>query len=144
LDPPEIQQSIPIPQNNEGMLPSRPSSTIGTNVFGEIWTTHRNLGSLGTSSRGQTPRFHTLKSVQGIEIRLDEHKRIANMFQQAAQYNVQMTNILLRISNLEIMNKQIINEKDRSVQNLQGPLEKEQKFKAKLQDRNNENSQVLA
>ncbi len=51
-----------------------------------------------------------------------------------------MTNILLRISNLEIMNKQIINEKDRSVQNLQGPLEKEQKFKAKLQDRNNENS----
>jgi hypothetical protein len=59
------------------------------------------------------------------------------------EYNVQMTNILLRLSNLEIKNMQIVKEKDRFVQNLQGSLEKEQKFKAKLQDRNNENSQVL-
>jgi hypothetical protein len=55
-----------------------------------------------------------------------------------------MTNILLRLSNLEIKNKQIIEEKDRFVQDLQGFLKKEQKFKAKLQDRNNENSKVLA
>ncbi len=34
-------------------------------------------------------------------------------------------------------------EKDRFVQNLQGALEKQQKFKEKLQDRNSENSQVL-
>jgi hypothetical protein len=51
-----------------------------------------------------------------------------------------MTNILFRLSDLEIENKQIIEEKDRCVQNLQGALEKEQKLKAKLQDRNNENS----
>jgi hypothetical protein len=43
-----------------------------------------------------------------------------------------MTNILLRLFNLEIMNKQIIEEKGRSIQNLQGTLEKEQKLKAKL------------
>jgi chromosome segregation ATPase len=55
-----------------------------------------------------------------------------------------MTNILFRLSNLEIKNKQIIEEKDKSVQNLQGALEKEQKLKVKLQDRNNENSQILA
>jgi hypothetical protein len=36
-----------------------------------------------------------------------------------------MTNILLKLSNLEINNKQIIKEKDRFVQNLQGVLEKE-------------------
>jgi hypothetical protein len=36
LDSPKVQQSIPIPQNNEGMLPSKPSSTTGTNIFGEI------------------------------------------------------------------------------------------------------------
>jgi hypothetical protein len=29
----------------------------------------------------------------------------ANMFQQAAKYNVQMTNILLRLFDLEIKNK---------------------------------------
>jgi len=52
LDPPEVQQSIPIPQNNEGMLPSRPSSTIGTNIFGEIWIACRSLGSSNTSSMG--------------------------------------------------------------------------------------------
>ncbi len=81
--------------------------------------------------------------MQGIEAKLDEHKKIAIMFQQATKYNVQMTNILLRLSDLKIKNKQIINEKDKFFQNLQGALEKEQKVKAKLQDRNSENSQVL-
>ncbi len=66
------------------------------------------------------------------------------MFQQATKYNVQMTNILLRLFNLKIKNKHIIKEKDKSVQNLQGALEKEQKFKVKLQNRNNDNNQVLA
>ncbi len=55
-----------------------------------------------------------------------------------------MTNMLLRLSDLEIKSKQIIGEKDRSVQNLQRALEQEQKFKAKLQVRKNENSEVLA
>jgi hypothetical protein len=36
-----------------------------------------------------------------------------------------MTNILLRLSDLEIKNKHIIEEKDIFVQNLQGALEKE-------------------
>ncbi len=63
------------------------------------------------------------------------------MFQQATKYNVQMTNILLRLFDMEIKNKKNI-KKDRSIQNLQGVLE-EQKLKAQLQDRNNENSQVL-
>jgi hypothetical protein len=31
--------------NNEGILPSRPSYTIGTNIFGEIWSAHKSLGS---------------------------------------------------------------------------------------------------
>ncbi len=66
------------------------------------------------------------------------------MFQQATKYNVQMRNILFRLFNLEIKNKQIIEEKNIFAQNLQGALEKEQKHKAKLQDRNSENSQVLA
>ncbi len=66
------------------------------------------------------------------------------MFQQVVEYSVQMTNILLRLFDLEIKNNQIIEEKDRSVQNLHGALEKEQKLKAKLHDRNSENSQVLA
>jgi mevalonate kinase len=65
------------------------------------------------------------------------------MFQQVVEYNVQTTNILLRLSDLESKNKQIIKEKDRFVQNLHEALEKEQKFKAELQDKNNENSQVL-
>jgi hypothetical protein len=43
-----------------------------------------------------------------------------------------MTNILLRLSDMEIINKQIREEKDKFVQNLQGALQKEQKFKAKL------------
>jgi hypothetical protein len=54
-----------------------------------------------------------------------------------------MINILLGLFDLEIKNKQIINKKDRSVQNLQKGLEKEQKFKRELQDKNNENNQVL-
>jgi lipase chaperone LimK len=33
---PKVQQYVIVPQNNEGMLPSVPSSVIGTNVFGEI------------------------------------------------------------------------------------------------------------
>jgi hypothetical protein len=65
------------------MLPSRPSFTISTNVFGEIWTAHISIGSLGTSSRGQTPRFHTPGSVQKIEAKLDQHRRTTSMFQQA-------------------------------------------------------------
>jgi hypothetical protein len=43
-----------------------------------------------------------------------------------------MTSILLKLSDLEIKNKQIIMDKDRFVQNLQGALEKEKKLKAKL------------
>ncbi len=64
------------------------------------------------------------------------------MFQHVAKYSVQMINILLKLSDLEIKNKQII-EKDRYVQNPHEALEKEQKLKAKLQDENNKNSQVL-
>jgi len=63
------------------MLPSRPSSTIGTNVFGEIWTARRSLGSLGTNYKGQTPRFHTLRSMQRLKVDLDEHRKVASMFQ---------------------------------------------------------------
>jgi hypothetical protein len=44
---------------------SKPSSTTCMNLFGKIWTTHKSLGSLGTSSKGQTPKFHTLGFVQG-------------------------------------------------------------------------------
>ncbi len=54
-----------------------------------------------------------------------------------------MTNILLKLSNLEIKNKQII-EKDKFVQNLQGALEKEQKLKVELHDMSSKNSQILA
>jgi hypothetical protein len=63
--------------------------------------------------------------VQRIETKLDEHRRATNMFQQVVEYSVQMTNILLRLFDLEIKNNQIIEEKDRSVQNLHGALEKE-------------------
>jgi hypothetical protein len=49
-----------------------------------------------------------------------------------------MINILFRLSDLEINNKYIIKEKDRSIQNLQGAMEKEEKFKIKLEDRNSE------
>jgi len=34
------------------MLPSKLSFITRTNVFGEIWTAHMSLGSLGTSSKG--------------------------------------------------------------------------------------------
>ncbi len=74
-------------------------------MFGEIWTAHRSLGFSSISSKGQTPRFHTLGSVQGLEAYLDEHKITASMFQQATKYSVQMTNILLRFFDLEIINK---------------------------------------
>ncbi len=81
LDSPKVQQSIPVPQNNKGMLPSRPSFAIGTNIFKEIWTAHRSLGSLSISSKRQTLRFHTPKFVQGLEVDLDEHRKVAIMFQ---------------------------------------------------------------
>ncbi len=55
-----------------------------------------------------------------------------------------MTNILLKLSDLEVKNKQIMKENDKSVQNLQGALEKEQKLKVKLQVKQNENNEVLA
>ncbi len=64
----EVQQFIPSPQNNEGMLPLRPSSTTRMNVFGKVWTTCRSLDSSGTSSKGQTPRFNTPRFVQGSRI----------------------------------------------------------------------------
>jgi hypothetical protein len=54
------------------------------------------------------------------------------MFQQAIKYNVQMTYIFLRLYDLEIKNKQIIEKKDRSFENLSKVLEKEQKLKAEL------------
>jgi hypothetical protein len=36
LNPPEIQQYIPISKNNESMLPSRPNFVTKINIFGEI------------------------------------------------------------------------------------------------------------
>jgi hypothetical protein len=68
--------------------------------------------------------------VQGVEAKLDEHKRVAIMFKHVIKYNVHMKNILFKISNLEIKNKHIIEEKDISIQNLQGALENERKLKA--------------
>ncbi len=102
LNPPEIQQYIPISKNNESMLPSRPNFVTKINIFGEIQTAHKNLGFPCTSSKGQIPRFHTSKFVQGLKADLDEHKRTATMFQKVAEYNVQMTNILFRLFDLEI------------------------------------------
>jgi len=55
------------------MLPSRPS-------FGEIWTTHKSLGSSSISSKVQTPKFHTLRFMQGIGVKLDEHKELLLCF----------------------------------------------------------------
>jgi hypothetical protein len=49
-----VQQFVLVPQNNEGMLPSRPSSAVGTNIFREIWIAHRSLSSLGISSKGHS------------------------------------------------------------------------------------------
>jgi hypothetical protein len=57
------------------MLPLKSSSVTRMNVFGEVWTAHRSLGSSNMGSRGQTPRFHTPRFVQGIEAKLDEHIR---------------------------------------------------------------------
>jgi hypothetical protein len=36
MDPPKVQQYVLVPQNNERMLFSRPSSTTKTTIFGEI------------------------------------------------------------------------------------------------------------
>jgi hypothetical protein len=58
------------------MLPSRPSFATRMNVFGEVWTTHRSLNSLSTSSRGQILRFNTPRLVQGLEAKLDEHRKL--------------------------------------------------------------------
>jgi len=63
------------------MLPSILSFTTSMNVFREVWTTHKNLGSSHISSKGQTLRFHTPRFVQGIVAKLDEHRIIAIMFQ---------------------------------------------------------------
>ncbi len=41
------------------------------------------------------------------------------MFKYVTKYCVQMTNILLRLFDLEIKNKQIIKKKDKFIQNLQ-------------------------
>jgi hypothetical protein len=65
------------------MLPSRPRFARRINIFGKIWTAHKSLESLGTSSKGQTPKLHTLGLVQKPEVDLDEHKRSITMFQQA-------------------------------------------------------------
>jgi hypothetical protein len=64
-----------------------------------------SLGSSGVSSKGQIPRFHTPRSMQGIEAELDEHKKIVSMFQQAIEYSVYMTNIFFRLFDLKIKSK---------------------------------------
>ncbi len=46
---------------------------------------------------------------------MDEHIKVVTMFQQVVKYNVKMTNTLFRLFNLEIKNKQTIEEKDRSI-----------------------------
>lgn len=53
-----------------------------------------------------------------------------------------MTDILFKLSDLEIKNKQITKEKDKFIQNLQGALEKEQKLRVELQVKQNENNEV--
>jgi hypothetical protein len=73
--------------------------------------------------------------MQGIEAELDEHKKIVSMFRQAIEYSVYMTNIFFKLSDLNIKSKQIIEEKDISIQNLQGALEKGWKLKVELQDK---------
>ncbi len=54
-----------------------------------------------------------------------------------------MTNILFRLSDSEIKNKQIIEKKEKFVQNLQGALEKEKNLKVELQVKKSENREVL-
>jgi hypothetical protein len=68
------------------MLPSRLGSIIGTNIFGDIWTSYKSLKYSYTSSKGQTPRFHTPRYVQGLEAELDEHRIIVSMFQHVTKY----------------------------------------------------------
>jgi hypothetical protein len=65
------------------MLPLRPNSIIRINIFGDIWTSQKSLGSSNISSTGQTPKFHTPRFIQGLEVNLDEHRKIISMFQQA-------------------------------------------------------------
>ncbi len=90
-----MQQFVLIPQNNEGMLPSRPNSAIETNIFGDIWTSHKSLGSSYIGYRGQTLSwFHTLGSLQGLEVKLDECRKTTSMCQHVAKYKTQMTNIM--------------------------------------------------
>jgi len=36
-------QHAPIPQSYESMLPSRPKFATRTNIFGDIWTSHKSL-----------------------------------------------------------------------------------------------------
>jgi hypothetical protein len=52
LDLPNMQQPMLIPQSYEGMLPSKQSSAIRTNIFGDIWTSHESLRSSYTNSKG--------------------------------------------------------------------------------------------
>jgi hypothetical protein len=74
---------------------------------------------------------------------MDEHRKATSMFQEATQYSTQMTNILVRLFDFEIKNKQITKEKDKFVQNLQGALEKGKKLIMELQVKQNENNEVL-
>jgi hypothetical protein len=53
--------------------------------------------------------------VQGLEAELEEHRKAISMFQHAIKYITQMTNIMFKLSNLEIRNKQIIEENDKFV-----------------------------
>jgi hypothetical protein len=52
LDMPYVQQPILIPHSYEGRLPSRPGFDVRTNIFGDIWTSHKSLGFSNTSYRG--------------------------------------------------------------------------------------------
>jgi hypothetical protein len=132
MDPPKVQKYVIVPQIMKVCYFQDQVLQQRTNIFGKIWTAHRSLGFLGISSRRQIPRFHTPKSKQGLEVNLDEHKRVATMFQHVTKYYVQMTNIRLRFSDLEIISEQIIEQNNKSIQNLQGTLAKEQKLKIKL------------
>jgi hypothetical protein len=109
MDPPKVQKYVIVPQIMKVCYFQDQVLQQRTNIFGEIWTAHRSLGFLGISSRRQIPRFHTPKSKQGLEINLDEHKRVTTMFQHVTKYYVQMTNIRLRFSDLEIISEQILN-----------------------------------
>jgi hypothetical protein len=59
-------------------------------IWRSLEYTHE-FSSSSTSSKGQTPRFHTPRFMQGIEAKLDEHKRVVAMFQQATKYIIQCT-----------------------------------------------------